>query len=228
MSKIWRPKTSHKDGGLEQKPQDKKHAQKSHPTYPSGSESQAPDSAIVACSSTNIETCRSPSPHETDKTTHTCHATILVHDARIFNLILMPEIWHHTPQRRSGLGMAQRISCIWGQRGTRVFAELRRTTHTQDHKRVLSTWQRTDSLSSDSCPRFGMTSFSKDQALMFLLVQKHENKHKLQDLGRRTRRANCECNRFTDTVALRSDNNPTNIQTYGCFQMHTLANQHRN
>ena len=56
---------------LEQKPQDKKHAPKSHLTYPRGSESQAPDSAIVACSSTNIETCRSPSPHETDKTTHT-------------------------------------------------------------------------------------------------------------------------------------------------------------
>ena len=49
-------------------------------------------------------------------------------------------------------------------------------THTQDHKRVLSTRQRTDSPGLDSCPRFGITSFSKDQALMFLLVDKNKNK----------------------------------------------------
>ena len=97
----------------EQKLQDKKHAQKSHHTYLSGSETQVPDSAIVTCSSTNIETCRSQRPHKTHKTTHTCHATHLVNHARIFKLILMPEIWHHMPQRRSGLGLAQRINCIW-------------------------------------------------------------------------------------------------------------------
>ena len=52
-----------------------------------------------------------------------------------------------------------------------------------------------------------ITSFSKDQAMIFLLVQKHR-KHKQQDLRRLTRRANCECNRFIDTVARRSDDNP--------------------
>ena len=80
-------------------------------------------------------------------------------------------------------------------------------THTQDHKRVQSNTQWTDSRSPDSCPRFSMTSLSKDPALMFLLLQKHK-KHKQQDLGRLTRHANCECKRFIDTVARRSDDNP--------------------
>ena len=52
-----------------------------------------------------------------------------------------------------------------------------------------------------------MTSLSKDQALMFLLLQKHK-KHKQQDLRRLTRHANCECKRFIDTVARRNDDNP--------------------
>ena len=54
---------------------------------------------------------------------------------------------------------------------------------------------------------------------MFLLLRKHK-KHKQQDLRRLTRRANCECKRFIDTVARRSDDNPVfrqNIQTYGGF-----------
>ena len=59
----------------------------------------------------------------------------------------------------------------------------------------------------DSCPRFSMTSLRKDQALMFLLLQKHK-KHKQQDLRRLTRHANCECKRFIDTVARRNDDNP--------------------
>ena len=157
MSKIWRPMTSHTKI-LEQKPQDKKHAQKSHPAYSSGSESQVPDSAIVTCSSTNIETCRSLRSYKTNKTTHTCLR---------FEITCLSEdqawAWH-------------RGSVAFGSERNSCFSELRRTTHTQDHKRVVSTRQRTDSLCSDSCPRFGMTSFSKDQALMFLLVDKHKNK----------------------------------------------------
>ena len=126
-----------------------------------------PDSAIVACSSTNIETFRSLRSYKTNKTTHTCHATLLVNDAMMlkgisclrFEITCLSEdqawAWHR------GSVAFGRNSC---------FAELRRTTHTEDHKRVLSRKQRTDSLSSDSCPRFGMTNFNKDQALMFLLV----------------------------------------------------------
>ena len=72
---------------------------------------------------------------------------------------------------------------------------------------MLSNTQWTDLRSPDSCPRFSMTSSSKDQALMFLLLRKHK-KHKQQDLRRLTRRANCECKRFIDTVARRNDDNP--------------------
>ena len=114
-----------------QKLQDKKHAQKTHHTYLSGSETQVPDSAIVTYSSTTIETCRSPRLYETDKTTRTCHAARLVHDAGMLKLRCMSEIWHHMPQRRSGLGLAQRIRCIW-EREKLVF---RRTETNNTHGR---------------------------------------------------------------------------------------------
>ena len=51
-------------------------------------------------------------------------------------------------------------------------------THTQDHKRVLSNTQWTDSRSPDSCFRFCITSFSKNQAID---VPPGTKKHKLQD-----------------------------------------------
>ena len=125
-------------------------------------------SAIVTYSSTTIETCRSLRPYETDKTTHTCHATHLVHDARMLKLIFITR-FEITCLKEDQAWVWHRGSIAFGSERNSCFAELRRTTHTQDHKRVVSTRQRTDSLSLDSCPRFGMTSFSKDQVLTILL-----------------------------------------------------------
>ena len=46
----------------------------------------------------------------------------------------------------------------------------------QDHKRVLSKYWAKNGFTKLKLmlPKFGMTNFSKDQALMFLLVQKHK------------------------------------------------------
>ena len=123
-----------------------------------------PISAIVTCSSTNIETCRSLRPYETDKTTHTCHASLLVHDAGMLKLIFIA-IFEITWLSEDEAWARHRGSVAFGDERNSCFAELRRTQYTQENKPVPSTRQRTDSLSSDSCPRFGMTSFSKDQAL---------------------------------------------------------------
>ena len=88
MSKIWRPKTLHKDEA-----QSKNYKTRNMPKnltlhIPAVQSPKCTISAIVTCSSTNIETCRSLRPYKTNKTTHTCHATHLVNDARIFKLIL--------------------------------------------------------------------------------------------------------------------------------------------
>ena len=74
-------------------------------------------------------------------------------------------------------------------------------THARPQTRATQ-YTMTDLRSPDSCPSFSVTSLSKDQALMFLLLQKHK-KHKQQDLHE-----NCECKRFIDTVARRNDDNP--------------------
>ena len=67
-----------------------------------------PISAIVTYPSTTIETCRSPRLYETDKTTRTCHAARLVHDAGMLKLRCMSQIWHHRRQQGSSLDVPSR------------------------------------------------------------------------------------------------------------------------
>ena len=100
-----------------------------------------------------------------------------------------------------------RGSVAFGSERNSCFAELRRTTRTQDHKPVLSTRQRTDPPGLDSCPRFGHHKLQQRSSLD-VPPRRQALKQTNCKTSDRQRGAHCECNRFTDTVAIRSDNKP--------------------